>query len=113
MIEVVRADITTLAVDAVVNAANTGRRGGGAGEAAVLRRAYDAVFARAREAGDVAANAFPSISTGASGYPRREAAAIALAPMRAHEAAHAHIVPCLVDAEGEALYRALLAGGDG
>lgn len=160
-IDVVRGDITRLAVDAIVNAANTGLRGGGGvdgaihqaagpglleelrwrypagcapgdavltgghrlparyvihavgpvwrgggqGEPLVLRRAYDEAFARAREAGDVRAVAFPAIATGVYGYPRPEAAAVALAAMRDHAPAFGRVVACLYDAEAEAVYR--------
>jgi O-acetyl-ADP-ribose deacetylase (regulator of RNase III) len=160
-IEVVRADITRLAVDAIVNAANTGLRGGGGvdgaihraagpglldelrrryprgcapgdavltgghalparyvvhavgpnwrggaeGEGAVLRRAYAEAFARAREAGDVRSLAFPSISTGVYGYPKRKAAAEALDVMREHAPAFDRVVACVFDPETEAVYR--------
>lgn len=53
-------------------------RGGGEGEAATLQRAYASSLARAGEEG-LGTVAFPSISTGAYGYPVREAAAVALA----------------------------------
>lgn len=169
-IDVVLADITTLTVDAIVNAANTALRGGGGvdgaihraagpellaeltrrypgcepgdavltrgyrlparyvihavgpiwrggshGEAEVLRRAYENAFARAHEAaavggdGPVRTIAFPAISTGVYAYPWRDAAAIAVAAMRAHAAAFSRIVACLRDEESAALYRELLA----
>lgn len=164
-IEVCVADITTLAVDAIVNAANEGMRGGGGvdgaihraagpglleeltrvaprgcptgdavrtrghrlparwvihavgpvyaggarGEAELLARAYHAAFARAREAGDVRSIAFPAIATGIYGYPKREAAAIAVAAMHAHADAFARIVACCF-AEADAVpYREALA----
>src|SRR5688500_10980731 len=162
MIEVVRADITTLAVDAIVNAANSALRGGGGvdgaihraagpglleelrahewcepgdavltgghrlparyvihavgpvwrggrdGEPAVLRRAYDRSFALAAGRPDVRSIAFPAISTGVYGYPRREAAEVALAAMRAHEGAFDRVVACLFDAESVAVYESVL-----
>lgn len=160
-IAVVRGDITRLSVDAIVNAANTGLRGGGGvdgaihraagpglleelrrrapagctpgdavltgghalparyvihavgpvwrgggeGEPAVLRRAYDEAFARAREAGDVRTLAFPAIATGVYGYPKREAAIVALAAMREHAPAFDRVLACLYDAAAEAVYR--------
>jgi O-acetyl-ADP-ribose deacetylase (regulator of RNase III) len=166
-IEIVVGDITTLAVDAVVNAANTALRGGGGvdgaihraagpalldelraryphgcapgdavlsgghrlparwvihavgpvweggrrGEPEVLRRAYENAFARAREAGDVASIAFPAISTGVYGYPKRDAARVALAVMRAHAGDHARVVACLFDEASAEVYREALAGG--
>ena len=167
MIEIVTADITTLAVDAIVNAANealrggggvdgaihraagpglleecrrypgcpTGEavrtrgsrlparwvihavgpvwRGGGQGEPALLRSAYERAFDRAQEEPAIRSIAFPAISTGVYGYPRREAATIALAVMREREAAFDRVVACLFDEESAALYRELAreAGG--
>src|SRR5438270_11291021 len=159
MIDIVLADITTLEVDAIVNAANTALRGGGGvdgaihraagprlldelvrydhcatgdavltrgydlparyvihavgpvwrggaqGEAALLARAYDSAFARAREAGDIRSIAFSAISTGVYGFPKAEAAKIALGRMRAHEAEVERIIACLYDAESAALSR--------
>jgi O-acetyl-ADP-ribose deacetylase len=158
VIEIVRGDITTLDVDAIVNAASPALRGGGGvdgaihraagpgllqellrypgcetgdavltgghalrarwvihavgpvwhggerGEPALLRRAYESAFARAREAG-ARSVAFPAISTGVYGYPKRDAARIALPVMRAHEAEHDRIVACLFDDESAAIYR--------
>jgi O-acetyl-ADP-ribose deacetylase (regulator of RNase III) len=161
MIEVVQGDITTLDVDAIVNAANSALRGGGgvdgaihraagpellqelmqhsgcptggavltrgyrlparwvihavgpvwrggdAGEPELLRRAYESAFARAAEAG-ARSIAFPAISTGVYGYPKRDAARVALDVMRTHEAAYERVVACLFDAESAELYRSLL-----
>ncbi|MGH7616270.1 MAG: macro domain-containing protein [Gemmatimonadaceae bacterium] len=158
MIEIITADITTLAVDAVVNAANGALRGGGGvdgaihraagpqlmtelklfpgcptGEAvrtrgyklparyvihavgpvwhggaqsepALLARAYESAFARAREAGDVKSIAFPALSTGAYRFPKPEAARIALRAMLAHEREYERIVACLHDAGDAELY---------
>lgn len=162
MIEILRADITTLAVDAIVNAANEALRGGGgvdgaihraagpellaecrlhagcptgeavrtqgyrlparfvihtvgpiwqdgaAGEPALLERAYRSVFRLAREEGTIRTIAFPAISTGVYGYPRRDAARIALGVMREHEPVLEHIIACLFDEENRAIYEELL-----
>jgi O-acetyl-ADP-ribose deacetylase (regulator of RNase III) len=163
VIEIIQADITTLDVDAIVNAANSGLRGGGGvdgaihraagpellaelmrhdgcatgdavltrgyrlparwvihavgpiwrggdgGEPALLRRAYESAFDRAREAPEpVRSIAFPAISTGIYAYPKAEAARIALDVMRAHEAEFERIVACLFDASSAALYRSAL-----
>ena len=161
-IEMLRGDITALAVDAIVNAANTGLRGGGGvdgaihaaagdgllhelrrryprgcatgdavltgghrlparyvihavgpvwrgggdGEPALLRRAYDETFARAREAADVASIAFPAISTGVYGYPAGPAAEVALGAMRDHADGLARVVACVYGGAAEAAYRA-------
>ena len=165
MIEIVRADITTLVVDAIVNAANSALGGGGGvdgaihraagpelapaamalgpcpaggavltpgfrlparwvihavgpvwrggehGEAELLRRAYDRAFTLAREHGGIRSIAFPAISTGAYGFPKREAAGIAVAAMRAHEAAFERIVACLFDDESARVYERAAAAG--
>lgn len=173
MIELVQADITTLQVDAIVNAANEplaggggvdgaihraagpelmeacrrlpadarGRRcptgeavrtpgfrlparfvihtvgpvwsGGRAGEAALLERAYESSFARALEEPSIRSIAFPAISSGIYGYPKRDAARIALTVMRRHEDRFDRIVACVFDADAAKLYREVLAGKRG
>jgi O-acetyl-ADP-ribose deacetylase (regulator of RNase III) len=52
-------------------------RGGRRGEQALLRNAYRASLGLARESG-IASIAFPSISTGAYGYPIEEASRVAI-----------------------------------
>ena len=84
-------------------------RGGDAREAELLASAYDASFARAREEPSIRTIAFPAISTGVYGFPRAEAATIAIAAMRRHEAALDRIVACLFDEEHASLYEAALA----
>ncbi len=134
-LEAVQGDITTMRVDAIVNAANPSLMGGGgvdgaihraagpellaecfrlggcptgearitrgyllparhvihtvgpvyalglAGEPELLRRCYESCLALAREH-DLATIAFPSISTGAYGYPIEEASRIAVRAVR-------------------------------
>ena len=163
MIEIVTADITTLDVDAIVNAANEGLRGGGGVDGAIhraagpelleelmqynrcatggavltkgyrlraryvihavgpvwrggedherelLRSAYDTAFRLAREKGHIRSIAFPAISTGIFGFPKRDAAKIALSAMLANDTDFDRIVACLFDEGSAALYRALLA----
>jgi O-acetyl-ADP-ribose deacetylase (regulator of RNase III) len=163
VIEVVRADITTLKVDAVVNAANAALRGGGgvdgaihraagpellaecrrhpgcppgtavltrgyrlparfvihtvgpvwrggrAGETAVLESAYRSVFRLALGEGSIRTIAFPAISTGVYGFPKREAAGIAVTVMREFESAFDRIVVAAFDAETADCYRLRLA----
>jgi O-acetyl-ADP-ribose deacetylase (regulator of RNase III) len=162
MIEIRRADITTLHVDAIVNAANTRlARGGGvcgaihaaagpalehmtremppcptgdavltpgfelparfiihavgpvwsggdAGEAELLRAAYESSFRVAREEGTIRSIAFPAISTGIYGFPKQRAAEIAVAAMREHEQELERIIACLFDDESVSLYEAEL-----
>lgn len=159
MIEVIRADITTLAVDAIVNAANGALAGGGgvdgaihraagpdlaraatrfaplapgeavltpgfelrarfvvhavgpvwhgghAGEDQVLRRTYERAFAAALAEPSIRSIAFPAISTGVYRFPKRAAAEIAIAVMRAHAPKFERVVACLFDAESERYYR--------
>jgi O-acetyl-ADP-ribose deacetylase (regulator of RNase III) len=86
--------------------------GGGRGEAGTLASCYRESLALAVSHG-LASLAFPSISTGAYGYPIDEAAAVALATVR--EAMSAGAAPELVrfvlfaDADLEAYRRALEA----
>jgi O-acetyl-ADP-ribose deacetylase len=163
VIEILVADITTLEVDAVVNAANGALRGGGGvdgaihrasgpqlmtelklfpgcptgeavrtraykmtskyvihavgpiwrggaqSESALLARAYESAFARAKEAGDVKTIAFPAISTGVYRFPKYDAARIALSSMLDHEWEYSRIIACLFDDEDALLYRDTLA----
>lgn len=159
MIEVLRGDITTLDVDAIVNAANgallpgagvcgaiyraAGPRlidatrkiaicatgdavltpgfdakarfiihavgpmwsGGNDGEADLLRSVYRNAFRVAKSESSIKSIAFPAISTGIYGFPKREAASIALDVMRENERDFDRIVACLFDAETESIYR--------
>jgi O-acetyl-ADP-ribose deacetylase (regulator of RNase III) len=162
MIRVLQADITTLKVDAIVNAANSTLLGGGGvdgaihraagpelkahcaglggcptgearitpgfklparhvihtvgpvwnggkrNEAALLANCYRNSLRLAREHG-VRTIAFPSISTGAYGYPKEQAARIAVAVMREHEAEFEEIIACCFSAADKALYEVVLA----
>jgi O-acetyl-ADP-ribose deacetylase (regulator of RNase III) len=161
MIEIVRGDITTLAVDVIVNAANhsllggggvdgaihraagpqlleacrplggceTGEakitpgfnlparyvihtvgpvwHGGGAGEARLLESAYRNSLELALAYG-LATIAFPAISTGVYGYPKREAAQIAIGVMQEYSDRFERIIACLHSESDEALYHSLL-----
>jgi O-acetyl-ADP-ribose deacetylase (regulator of RNase III) len=82
--------------------------GGGHGEAELLRACYASSFALARANG-VRTIAFPCISTGVYGYPGDQAAGIALAVMRAHEAHFERIIACCFSEADAAIYRRLLA----
>jgi O-acetyl-ADP-ribose deacetylase len=163
MVEVIQADITTLDVDAIVNAANSGLRGGGGvdgaihraagpellaacrriggcstgqavltpgfrlqarfvihavgpvwqggahGEDELLRRTYRAAFDVARTEPSVRSIAFPAISTGAYGFPREDAARIALEVMREREAELERVVAAVFSEADRQLYRETLA----
>ena len=161
-----RGDITKLAVDAIVNAANnsmlggggvdgaihraagpglldecrglggceTGRakitagyrlpashvihtvgpvyRGGQGGEAGLLASCYRECLAVAASR-NLTSIAFPNISTGVYGYPRTEAASIAVGTVSAFLQKNerpARVTFCVFDEENYAIYRSLLAG---
>jgi len=166
VIQVIRADIATLVVDAIVNAASETFRGGGgvdgaihraagpelleecrrhprlptgeavitggyalaarhvihtvgpiwrggsSGESELLERAYESVFRVAGSKGDIRTIAFPAISTGVYGYPKREAAMLALAVMRKNEQQLDGIIACLFSDEDVALYQELLGAAE-
>lgn len=83
--------------------------GGKQGEADLLASCYRESFTRAREV-EARSIAFPNISTGIYGYPKKAAADIAIAAMRKEDAHFERIIACCFDAENLALYRDLLAG---
>ncbi len=83
-------------------------RGGSAGEAEDLRGAYEASFARAREQGTIRSIAFPAISSGIYGFPKDQAARIALEAMKRHETELDRIIACVFDEKTEAIYRQAL-----
>ena len=66
----------------------------------VHQRALEAAVARGCRS-----IAFPAISTGVYRFPKRAAAAIAIAVMRAHAPKFERVVACLFDAESERYYR--------
>lgn len=157
-LEAVRADITTLAVDAIVNAANTSLlggggvdgaihraagpelldecrtlggcatgdakgtggyrlparwvihtvgpvwRGGGGGEAELLASCYRRCLEIADEIG-ARSIAFPAISTGAYGFPGRQAAAIAIDTLRSTPTQVQRVLLVAFDEDTLALYR--------
>ena len=162
MIEIIQADITTLKVDAIVNAANSTLLGGGgvdgaihraagpelrkfcatlggcptgearitpgfklaakhvihtvgpvyhggkSNEATLLANCYRNSFALALSNG-VRKIAFPSISTGAYGYPKEEAARIATRLMREYQDRFERIIACCFSAADKTLYETALA----
>jgi O-acetyl-ADP-ribose deacetylase (regulator of RNase III) len=82
--------------------------GGGRGEAELLRACYESSFALALVNG-VRSIAFPGISTGVYGYPKEQAAVIALHAMRSHQDDFERIIACCFSEADAALYRRLLA----
>ena len=161
MIRVEQADITTLKVDAIVNAANETLLGGGGVDGAIHRAAGPELLAKCRTLGgcptgeakitpgfklpakwvihtvgpvwrggqhhepallancyrhslELAHNhgiktiAFPGISTGVYGYPKHEAAKIAVTIMREYENKFDVIIACCFSTGDKVLYEKLL-----
>ena len=84
--------------------------GGDKGEPELLESCYRRSFELALENG-VRTIAFPAISTGVYGYPKEEAARIALRVMREYEDRFDEIVACCYSEEDAERYRKLLASG--
>jgi len=81
-------------------------RGGGRGEAALLRACYQRSLTLAQEH-TVQRIAFAGISTGVYGYPKEQAAAIALDVMHTFAADFAEIIACCFARSDAELYRSL------
>jgi O-acetyl-ADP-ribose deacetylase (regulator of RNase III) len=79
--------------------------GGRKGEPQLLRACYDKSLALAREKG-LATIAFPGISTGVYGYPKEQAAEIALAAMQAALEDFEQIIACCFSPADRDLYLA-------
>jgi O-acetyl-ADP-ribose deacetylase (regulator of RNase III) len=160
MLEIVQADITTLTVDAVVNAANSSLLGGGGVDGAIHRAAGPQLLEACRPLGGCATGdakitpgfnlpakfvihtvgpvwhggshgeshllescyrrsldlalannirsiAIPAISTGVYGYPKQDAAKIALTVLKEYEARFDRIIACCHSREDVEIYRAV------
>jgi O-acetyl-ADP-ribose deacetylase len=166
LIEIVKGDITKLAVDAIVNAANTSLLGGGGVDGAIHRAADPGLLAECRTLGgcptgeakitkgynlpakyvihtvgpvwfggsrgeaeklascycrslEIAAAAglksvaFPNISTGVYGYPKQQAAEIAIATVRdflSEGSSIGRVIFCIFDDENYSIYQEFLEG---
>lgn len=83
--------------------------GGTNGEAELLTACYQSVFKIACEIAQGGEIAFPAISTGVYGYPKTEAAPIALQQMLEHEACFKRVIACCFKkADAEAYRQALV-----
>ncbi len=83
-------------------------RGGSNGEAELLASCYRRSFEVALEY-QIKSIAFPAISTGVYGYPKTQAARIALGVMKEFEGRFERVVACMHSTEDEELYRNVLA----
>ena len=95
----------------VIHAVGPVWRGGNQGEPQLLESCYRSAFRLAKQA-EARSIAFPNISTGAYGYPKADAARIALKVMREYAKDFRSIVACCFDAENAATYRKLLGTSD-
>ncbi len=86
-------------------------RGGGFGEADLLRACYRNTLILALDH-KLRSIAFPAISTGVYGYPKREAASIALEEMKHCLASFEQLLACCFSAEDARVYRALCSDCD-
>ena len=92
---------------AVIHTVGPVWQGGGREEASLLASCYRNSFMLALERG-ARSIAFPAISTGVYGYPRDQAARIAVSLMREYEARFDRIIACCFSAEDVDLYRSVL-----
>ena len=94
----------------IIHAVGPVWRGGQTGEPDVLASCYRAALAVADGLG-AASVAFPAISTGAYGFPRRLAAEIAVTTLRSSATEVERVVLVAFDGETAATYRSLLSAG--
>jgi O-acetyl-ADP-ribose deacetylase (regulator of RNase III) len=96
-----------LAAKWIIHAVGPVWHGGDNGEAQRLASCYRNSLELALEHG-VRTIAFPAISTGVYGYPKRAAARIAVAEMRRYEDRFERIIACCFSAEDKRLYEQVL-----
>ena len=84
-------------------------RGGRQGEASLLESCYRNCCELALEQ-RATSIAFPAISTGAYGFPKKQAVEVAIAVMREFESRFERIIACCFSAEDANLYRSALGG---
>ena len=84
-------------------------RGGGEDEEALLASCYRNCCRLAKQEG-IRSLAFPAISTGVYGYPKAEAARVALEALSRHEADFDRLVCCCFSEQDAELYRKQISG---
>jgi O-acetyl-ADP-ribose deacetylase (regulator of RNase III) len=82
-------------------------RGGKNNESGLLRDCYENSLKLAFAKG-LKSIAFPCISTGIYGYPKTDAARIAIATMKSHEKSFERLIVCCFSAEDRDIYLSLL-----
>ena len=93
----------------VIHAVGPVWRGGDLGEAEQLAQTYVSALRIAVEHGEISTVAFPSISTGAYKFPKKQAAEIALTEIQRVEPHLQRVVVCLFDLAGLKAYQATAA----
>ncbi len=96
-----------LPADWVIHAVGPIWSGGGSGEEELLEGCYRCALELARGK-DVRSIAFPAISTGVYGYPKRGASQVAITVMREFEPEFETIIACCFSEDDAAIYRELL-----
>lgn len=91
----------------VIHAVGPVWQGGDQGEAELLHRCYRESFKLAMD-NDSRSIAFPCISTGVYGYPKQQAAEIALEEMMFFDNRFAEIIACCYSEEDEKIYSEIL-----
>jgi O-acetyl-ADP-ribose deacetylase len=94
----------------IIHAVGPVWHGGQSGEEELLASCYRAALAVADDLGAPSV-AFPAISTGAYGFPRRLAAEIAVATLRSTDTAVDRVILVAFDGETATTYRTLLGPG--
>lgn len=92
----------------VVHAVGPIWRGGHEGEDEMLASCYRRCFELAADAG-AGSIAFPAISTGAYGFPKEQAASIAVREMKTWEPRFERVVACCFSEADASIYRPLVA----